>query len=87
MRVRLVCPELRLAPGEYAVDVAVHARDGRAYDYRRRALRFTVAESTSLRSIGLYLPEHEWQVEALGARTDIDWLSPGRQAGDQRRIE
>lgn len=87
VRVRLVCPELRLAPGEYTVDVAVHARDGRAYDYRRRALRFTVTESTSLRSIGLYLPDHEWQVETLGARTDIDWLSPGEQAGYQRRIE
>ena len=99
VRVRLVCPELRLAPGEYTVDVAVHARDGRAYDYRRQALRFTVAESTALRSIGLYLPDHEWQVETLGARTDgegaggergqtaIDWLLPGRPAGDQRRIE
>ena len=69
------------------MDVAVHARDGRAYDYRRRALRFTVAESTQQRSIGLYLPEHEWQVEAMGARTDIDWLSPGHEAGHQRRIE
>lgn len=99
VRVRLVCPELRLAPGEYTVDVAVHARDGRAYDYRRQALRFTVVESTALRSIGLYLPDHEWQVETLGARTDgegaggeprqtaIDWLLPGRPAGDQRRIE
>ena len=99
VRVRLVCPELRLAPGEYTVDVAVHARDGRAYDYRRQALRFTVAESTALRSIGLYLPDHEWQVETLGAGTDgegaggeprptaIDWLLPGRPAGDQRRIE
>lgn len=81
VRVRLVCPELRLAPGEYTVDLAVHARDGRAYDYRRRALRFTVAESSALRSIGLYLPDHEWQVEALpggGAapQAAIEWLSP-----------
>lgn len=85
VRVRLVCPELRLAPGEYTVDLAVHARDGRAYDYRRRALRFTVAESSALRSIGLYLPDHKWQVEAVrGGAADgaavrqaaIDWLSP-----------
>ncbi len=86
VRVRLACPELRLAPGEYTVDLAVHARDGRAYDYRRRALRFTVAESSASRSIGLYLPDHEWQVEALGGGADdgaadlqaaIDWRSPG----------
>ena len=88
VRVRLVCPELRLAPGEYTVDLAVHARDGRAYDYRRRAFRFTVAESSAVRSIGLYLPHHEWRVEALGAggnddgATDqqaaIDWRSPAQ---------
>lgn len=85
VRVRLVCPELRLAPGEYTVDLAVHARDGRAYDYRRRAFRFTVAESSALRSIGLYLPDHEWQVEALrggvaggaaASQAAIDWLAP-----------
>ncbi len=85
VRVRLACPELRLAPGEYTVDLAVHARDGRAYDYRRRALRFTVAESSALRSIGLYLPDHEWHVEALGGgagdgaadrQAAIDWRSP-----------
>ena len=85
VRVRLVCPELRLAPGEYTVDLAVHARDGRAYDYRRRAFRFTVAESSAFRSIGLYLPDHEWHVEALGAgnsdgaadpQAAIDWRSP-----------
>ena len=85
VRVRLACPELRLAPGEYTVDLAVHARDGRAYDYRRRALRFTVAESSAQRSIGLYLPDHEWRVEALGGgaggdsadlQAAIDWRSP-----------
>ena len=88
VRVRLVCPELRLAPGEYTVDLAVHARDGRAYDYRRRAFRFTVAESSALRSIGLYLPDHEWHVEALGGggnddgasdqQAAIDWRSPAQ---------
>ena len=98
VRVRLVCPELRLAPGEYTVDVAVHARDGRAYDYRRRAFRFTVAESSALRGIGLYLPEHEWQVEGLEGRTDevraaadprpaIEWRSPVHPDSEQRRME
>ena len=56
--VRLTCPALRLAPGEYTVDVAVHARDGAPYDYRRGALTFTVTASTG--GVGVYFPEHRW---------------------------
>jgi lipopolysaccharide transport system ATP-binding protein len=63
--VRLVCPALRLAPGEYRVDAAVHARDGAAYDYRRRLLAFTVTSDE--RGIGVYFPEHRWEF-AGGAR-------------------
>jgi len=56
---RLVCPELRLAPGEYRVDVAVHARDGAPYDYRRRLTAFTVTSDE--RGVGIYFPEHRWE--------------------------
>jgi ABC-type polysaccharide/polyol phosphate transport system ATPase subunit len=56
--VRLTCPALRLAPGEYTVDAAVHARDGAPYDYRRRALTFTVTASHG--GVGVYFPEHRW---------------------------
>jgi lipopolysaccharide transport system ATP-binding protein len=59
--VRLVCPALRLAPGEYLVDVAVHARDGTPYDYRRRLLSFSVTAHE--RGVGLYFPEHRWEFE------------------------
>jgi lipopolysaccharide transport system ATP-binding protein len=58
-RVRIVCPALRLAPGEYRVDVAVHARDGAPYDYRKEALAFTVTARTG--GIGVYFPEHRWE--------------------------
>jgi ABC-type polysaccharide/polyol phosphate transport system ATPase subunit len=58
--VRLVCPALRLAAGEYLIDAAVHARDGAPYDYRRRALAFTVTARE--RGAGVYLPEHRWEV-------------------------
>ncbi len=58
--VRLLCPELRLAAGEYAVDVAVHARDGAPYDYRRRLLSFTVTSEE--RGAGVYFPEYRWQI-------------------------
>jgi ABC-type polysaccharide/polyol phosphate transport system ATPase subunit len=59
--VRLACPALRLAPGEYVVDVAVHSKEGAPYDYQRRALAFTVTASTS--GVGVYFPEHRWEVE------------------------
>jgi hypothetical protein len=70
--VRLRCPRLRLAPGEYHVDVAVHSREGAPYDYRRRAFRFTV--SSAERGVGVYFPEHSWGFEGgvewqQGART------------------
>ncbi len=56
--VRLRCGELRLAPGEYLVDVAVHARDGTPYDYRRQLLAFSVTSRE--RGVGVYFPQHEW---------------------------
>jgi ABC-type polysaccharide/polyol phosphate transport system ATPase subunit len=63
------CPELRLAPGEYLVDLAIHARDGAPYDYRRRVLAFTV--SAAPRSTGVYLPERRWEFSG-----GIDWRAP-----------
>ena len=54
-------PALRLAPGEYLVDVAVHARDGAPYDYRKRLAAFTV--TAEARGVGVYFPEHRWGFE------------------------
>lgn len=65
-RVRLVCPALRLAPGEYLVDVAVHARDGTPFDYRRKVFAFSVTARE--RGVGLYFPEHRWEAEG-----GVDW--------------
>jgi ABC-type polysaccharide/polyol phosphate transport system ATPase subunit len=61
-RVRIACPALRLAPGEYRVDVAVHTRDGAPYDYRKQALSFTVTARSG--GIGVYFPEHRWEFGA-----------------------
>ncbi len=68
MTVEVICPNLRLAPGEYLVDVAVHARDGSPYDYRRRLLSFTV--TSSQRGAGVYFPEHSW-----GFSAGVEWDS------------
>ncbi|MFP5286699.1 MAG: ABC transporter ATP-binding protein, partial [Thermoanaerobaculia bacterium] len=55
---RLTCPSLRLAPGDYVVDAAVHSRDGVPYDYQRKVITFTV--SSRERGVGVYFPEHRW---------------------------
>jgi lipopolysaccharide transport system ATP-binding protein len=68
--VRLACPALRLAPGEYVVDVAVHSKEGAPYDYQRRALAFTVTAPTS--GVGVYFPEHRWEVEG-----GLEWKPDG----------
>lgn len=59
--VRLTCPALRLAPGEYLVDVAVHSKAGAPYDYQRRALAFTVTAPQG--GVGVYFPEHGWEFQ------------------------
>ena len=62
---RLACPALRLAPGEYVVDVAIHSKEGAPYDYHRRALAFTVtARRTG--GVGVYSPEHRWEFSGRG---------------------
>lgn len=70
--VRLACPALRLAPGEYVVDVAIHSKEGAPYDYQRRALAFTVTAPTG--GVGVYFPEHRWEVEG-----GVEWKDPNRQ--------
>ncbi len=69
-RVGLACPALRLGPGEYLVDLAIHARDGSPYDYRRRVFALTVTARE--RGVGLYFPEHRWQVEG-----GVEWSDRG----------
>jgi len=59
--VRLSCPALRLAPGEYLVDVAVHARDGYPYDYHRKYLSFTMTSRQG--GVGIYFPEFRWEFD------------------------
>ncbi len=80
-RVRLACPGLRLGAGEYLVDVAVHARDGSPYDYRKGIFAFTVTARE--RGVGVYAPEHRWEAEGGVAWTRGDDESTG--ARDEAR--
>ncbi|MFP5246101.1 MAG: ABC transporter ATP-binding protein [Thermoanaerobaculia bacterium] len=60
-RVRFVVPSLDLVAGTYRFDVAVHTRNGRAFDYRRNVLRVVVG--SRMHDIGVYRPKHEWEFE------------------------
>lgn len=60
-RLRVRCPRLRLAAGEYLLDVAVHARGGAPYDYRRKLLSFSVTAPHG--GVGVYFPEHSWEFD------------------------
>jgi ABC-type polysaccharide/polyol phosphate transport system ATPase subunit len=73
--VRLVCPTLRLAPGEYLLDVAVHARDGYPYDYHRRYLSFSVTSSVG--GEGVYFPEYRWEFDKA-----VSWQDQQQEAAD-----
>jgi lipopolysaccharide transport system ATP-binding protein len=68
--VRLTCPALRLAPGEYVVDVAIHSKEGAPYDYHRRALAFTVTATAG--GVGVYSPEHRWEFSGGLEWKDLD---------------
>lgn len=57
-RVAVEIPALDLAPGLYALDAAVHARDGAPYDYRRDVLRFEVSPRRP--GAGVWSPARRW---------------------------
>ncbi|MDA8017121.1 MAG: ABC transporter ATP-binding protein [Thermoanaerobaculia bacterium] len=59
--IRLRMGDLRLAPGEYLLDVAVHAEDGTPYDYRRKLVELSVTAGE--RGVGVYFPRHEWYAD------------------------
>ncbi|MBZ0113774.1 MAG: Wzt carbohydrate-binding domain-containing protein [Thermoanaerobaculia bacterium] len=56
--VRIECPRLRLAAGEYRLDLAVHARDGAPYDYRQGLFSFSVTAPQP--QVGPYAVHHRW---------------------------
>jgi ABC-type polysaccharide/polyol phosphate transport system ATPase subunit len=57
--VRCHYPVLDLAPGDYVLDVAIHAREGLAYDYWCQAARLRV--TSAVEWPGVWAPEHRWE--------------------------
>jgi ABC-type polysaccharide/polyol phosphate transport system ATPase subunit len=68
-RVTVECAELLLAAGEYVVDVAVHAREGAPYDYRKGVVSLSVTAPDT--AIGVYRPRHQWHFEGA-----VRWATP-----------
>jgi|AMFO01.1.fsa_nt_gi ABC-type polysaccharide/polyol phosphate transport system, ATPase component len=60
--VRCTYPSLDLAPGEYSLDAAVHARGGLAYDYWCQAGRLRVTGPVDWP--GVWAPAHHWEADA-----------------------
>ena len=61
VRVRFLVESLDLVAGTYRIDVAVHTRNGRAFDYRRNVIRIVVG--SRVHDIGVYRPRHEWRFD------------------------
>ncbi|HET8775243.1 MAG TPA: ABC transporter ATP-binding protein [Thermoanaerobaculia bacterium] len=72
VRVRFVIASLDLVAGTYRVDVAVHTRNGRAFDYRRNVLRIVVG--SRVHDMGVYRPPHEWRFDGAVSFKTVDTL-------------
>ena len=72
-RVRFAMRSLDLVAGSYRIDAAVHARNGRAFDYRRGCIRFVVGGR--VHDVGVYRPQHRWEFEGGIAFREIDLLN------------
>jgi lipopolysaccharide transport system ATP-binding protein len=57
-RVSLQIGALDLAPGVYALDAAIHAKDEAPYDFRRDLLRFEVTDDRAI--AGTWNPRRRW---------------------------
>ncbi len=71
--VKFVISTLDLVAGSYRLDIAVHSRNGRAFDYRRGVVRFVVG--SRIHDVGVYRPKHEWKFEGGISFKSVDVLS------------
>ena len=94
VRVRFVVPSLELVAGSYRIDAAVHTRSGRAFDYRRGALRFVVG--SRVHDSGVYRPRHTWEFDGGARFKPVDMLERNvpapiaeyiREAGEEKKTE
>ena len=70
---------LQLSPGEYLVDVAVHARNGLAYDYWCDALKLRV--TSEVEWPGVWSPPHRWR--SIGPEWEESDGTPARDGNSR----
>ncbi|MCR4431950.1 MAG: ABC transporter ATP-binding protein [Tepidanaerobacteraceae bacterium] len=58
--VEFIIEELLLVEGRYSLDVAIHAEDGRAYDYYRNVYEFEIG--STIKDVGICRLKHEWNI-------------------------
>ncbi len=68
--VRIEIPQLNLVEGTYYLDIAVHRRDGSAYDYHRGLVTFRT--TSPVREVGIAHLRHRWSFDG-----DISWKKTG----------
>lgn len=59
-KVEFIIDELLLLEGKYTLDVAVHAEDGRAYDYFKNIYQFEVV--SEIKDAGICRLKHRWKI-------------------------
>lgn len=59
-QVRVDFPDLNLISGTYTLDVAIHDKRGRAYDYYHPYCSFSVR--SHIQDVGVFRPAHRWHV-------------------------
>lgn len=62
--VRCKISRLDLVQGSYSLDVAAHAKDGRAYDYIKGVLSFAMRSPVG--DEGIFRPPHDWGLSSRG---------------------
>jgi ABC-type polysaccharide/polyol phosphate transport system ATPase subunit len=79
VRVRFVIASLDLVAGTFRIDVAVHTRNGRAFDYRRNVMRIVVG--SRVHDAGVYRPKHDWRFDGAVSFRSVDTLRHNVPAG------
>jgi ABC-2 type transport system ATP-binding protein len=59
-QVDFLIERLGLIEGNYSIDLAMHDKDGLAFDYRTNLIEFSVF--SEIKDEGLYRPSHTWQI-------------------------
>jgi len=67
--IECVIERVGLLDGAFSLDVALHRRDGYAFDYHKGAIHFSVRSDT--REVGVVSPVREWRAHGEACRCSL----------------